>query len=99
MISQTMPAILALKLGRLPTAVDIDHLAARFLHLEEKVDRAYKIAMQWDEPHEKLKDELIDLLTEFGTIHANLGRVLEGETYQLSADGVPPILCVRRIRK
>jgi hypothetical protein len=99
MISQTMPAILALKLGRLPTAEDIDHLAARFLHLEQRADGAYKIALQWDEPRERLKDELIDLVEEVGTFRANLGKVITGKDYVISADGVPAILCVRRMKQ
>jgi hypothetical protein len=42
-----------------PTAVDIDRLAVDFLALEEKTDQAYAIALALDEPHERMKEELI----------------------------------------
>jgi hypothetical protein len=93
-----MTAILALRLGRIPTADDVDHLAKRFLHLEQKASLAYKRALEWDAPHEKLKEELIDLALEFGTFRDKDGKVLAGADYQISADGSPPILVVR-VRK
>jgi len=62
-----MTATLAARLDTPPTAVDIDRLAVQFLELEQKADEAYKIATELDEPHEKMKEELICLMEEFGS--------------------------------
>src|ERR1700746_370184 len=62
-----MTATVVARLGAPPTAVDIDRLAMEFLALEEKTDQAYAIALALDEPHERMKEQLIDLAEEFGS--------------------------------
>jgi hypothetical protein len=54
-------------LGAPPSAADIDRLAVEFLALEEKTDQAYAIALALDEPHERMKERLVDLVQEFGS--------------------------------
>jgi hypothetical protein len=78
-----MTATLAVPLDSPPTAVDIDRLAIKFLELEQKVDEAYKIATELDEPHEKFKEQLIDLVDEFGSMHADKSKLLHGLEYEI----------------
>ena len=80
-----MTATLAARLDTPPTAVDIDRLAVQFLELEQKVDDAYKIATALDAPHEKMKEELIDLVEEFGSAHAEKSKLLHGITHEILA--------------
>jgi hypothetical protein len=80
-----MTATLAARLDTPPTAVDIDRLAIQFLDLESKVDDAYKIATELDEPHEKMKGELICLVEEFGSAHAEKSKLLHGLAYEILA--------------
>src|SRR5205807_1502691 len=63
----------------------IDRLAVQFLELEQKVDDAYKIATALDAPHEKMKEELIDLVEEFGSAHAEKSKLLHGITHEILA--------------
>jgi hypothetical protein len=83
--SSVMTATLAARLETPPTAVDIDRLAMEFLVLESKVDDAYKIATALDEPHEKMKAELIELVEAFGSSHAEKSKLLHGMEYEILA--------------
>jgi len=80
-----MTATLAARLDTPPTAVDIDRLAVQFLELEQKADEAYKIATELDEPHEKMKEELICLVEEFGSAKAEKSQLLHGLHYEMMA--------------
>jgi hypothetical protein len=79
-----MTAPVAARLETPPTATDIDSLAVEFLELEDKTDRAYAVAVALDEPHERMKEELITLVEEFGSIHAGT-KLLHGLTHELVA--------------
>jgi hypothetical protein len=68
-----------------PTAVEVDRLSIEFLDLEKKVDQAYKIATALDEPHERMKEELIFLVDEFGSAHAEKSKLLHGTSYEIMA--------------
>jgi hypothetical protein len=57
-----MTATLVARLDTPPTAVDIDRLAVEFLELEAKTDQAYAIVLALDEPHERMKERLVDLV-------------------------------------
>ena len=80
-----MTATLAARLDTPPTAVDIDRLAVQFLDLEDKADQAYKIATALDAPHEKMKDELICLVEDFGSAKAEKSKLLHGIHYEMMA--------------
>src|ERR1700746_2492824 len=85
-----MTATVVALLGTPPTAVDIDRLAMEFLALEEKTDQAYAIALAVDEPHEKMKERLIDLVEEFGSAgngksKLEKSKLLHGLTHELVA--------------
>jgi hypothetical protein len=67
------------------TPVDIDRLAAEFLQLESKVDELYKLAVTADEPHEKMREQLIDLAEEFGSRHNEKSKLLLGSAYEIVA--------------
>jgi hypothetical protein len=82
---EVMTATLAARLETPPTAGDIDRLAMEFLALDSKVDDAYKIATALDEPHEKMKEELIKLVEEFGSAHAEKSKLLHGMEYEILA--------------
>jgi hypothetical protein len=71
-----MSATLAASLKRPPTAADIDRLAESFLSLEAKADEAYKIAVSLDEPHERMREDLVCLVEEFGSTHAEKSKLL-----------------------
>jgi len=60
-------------------------LAVDFLELEQKADEAYKIATSLDEPHERMKEELICLVEEFGSAHAEKSKLLHGITHEILA--------------
>jgi hypothetical protein len=84
-----MTATVAARLAA-PTAVDIDRLAVEFLALEEKTDHAYAIALALDEPHEKMKERLIDLVEEFGSADQGKSKLeksklLHGLTHEMVA--------------
>jgi hypothetical protein len=64
------------------TPVDIDRLAAEFLELESKVDELYKLAVTADEPHERMREQLIDLVEEFGR-HSERSKLLQGITHEI----------------
>ena len=78
------PAVAALQ-QKPPSAVEIDRLAVQFLDLEKKVDQAYKIAVELDEPYERLKEQLIDVVEEFGSMHAEKSKLLHGTRYEIMA--------------
>src|ERR1700757_1352483 len=85
-----MTATVVARLGAPPTAVDIDRLAMEFLALEEKTDQAYAIALAVDEPHEKMKERLVDLVEEFGSFDhgkskLEKSKLLHGLTHELVA--------------
>jgi hypothetical protein len=67
------------------TAIDIDRLAAEFLELESKVDELYKLAVTADEPHERMREQLIDLAEEFGSRHNEKSKLLLGSAYEIVA--------------
>jgi len=45
----------------------------------------YKIATSLDEPHERMKEELICLVEEFGSAHAEKSKLLHGITHEILA--------------
>jgi hypothetical protein len=77
-----MTATFAVRPGASPTAIDIDRLAVQFLELEAKTDQAYAIATALDEPHERMKEQLIDLVEEFGR-HYERSKLLQGITHEI----------------
>jgi hypothetical protein len=68
----------ALFASQAPTPVQVDRLANEFLEREKKVDEAYKIAQAEDEPYERMKEDLIYLVDEFGSAHAEKSKLLHG---------------------
>jgi hypothetical protein len=80
-----MSATLAAGVQRAPAAAEIDRLAIEFLELEEKVDQAYKIAIAADEPHERMREDLVCLVEEFGSAHAEKSKLLHGSNYEIMA--------------
>jgi hypothetical protein len=80
-----MTATLAVRLKTPPTAADIDRLAVEFLALEEKTDKAYAVALALDEPHERLREQLIDLAETFGARHNEKSKLLLGSAYEIVA--------------
>jgi len=58
-IMSRMSASLAVNVEQPPTAADVDRWAIQFLELEKKVDQAYAIAVALDEPHERMREDLI----------------------------------------
>jgi hypothetical protein len=88
--SFSMTATLAVRLETPPTAADIDRLALEFLALEAKTDHAYAIALALDEPHERMKERLIDLVEEFGSADhekskLEKSKLLHGLTHEMVA--------------
>jgi hypothetical protein len=89
MIPQMTGTVVA-RLGAPPTAVDIDRLAVEFLALEAKTDHAYAIALALDEPHERMKERLVDLVEEFGSADhekskLEKSKLLHGLTHEMVA--------------
>jgi hypothetical protein len=85
-----MTATVAARLGAPPTAADIDRLAVEFLALEAKTDQAYAVALALDEPHERMKERLVDLVEEFGSFDhgkskLEKSKLLHGLTHELVA--------------
>jgi hypothetical protein len=78
------PAVTSL-LQQPPTAADVDRLAIQFLELEKTVDEAYKVAVAADEPHERMREDLICLVEEFGSAHAEKSKLLHGISYEIMA--------------
>jgi hypothetical protein len=68
-----------------PTAPDVDRLAMQFLELEKKVDEAYKSAVELDESHERMRENLVCLVEEFGSTHAEKSKLL-GIQYECMAE-------------
>jgi hypothetical protein len=81
----SLSATLAARVQQAPTAAEIDKLPIEFLELEEKVGQAYKIAVAADEPHERMREELICLAEEFGSTHAEKSKLLHGIQYEIMA--------------
>jgi hypothetical protein len=85
-----MTATVVARLGTPPTAADIDRLAVEFLALEAKTDQAYAIALALDEPHERMKERLVDLVEEFGSAgheksKLEKSKLLHGLTHEMVA--------------
>jgi hypothetical protein len=55
------------------------------LELESKADEAYKIAVALDEPHERMREDLVCLVEEFGSTHAEKSKLLHGLEYEIIA--------------
>jgi hypothetical protein len=68
-----------------PTAADVDRLAIQFLALESKADEAYKIAVSLDEPHERMREDLVCLAEGFGSAHAEKSKLLHGLEWEIMA--------------
>ena len=68
-----------------PSAVEVDRLASRFLELEKTVDEAYKVAVAADEPYERMKEDLVCLVEDFGSVHAEKSKLLHGINYEIMA--------------
>ena len=68
-----------------PSAVEVDRLANRFLELEKTVDEAYQVAVAADEPYERMKEELVCLVEDFGNAHAEKSKLLHGVNYEIMA--------------
>jgi hypothetical protein len=63
----------------------VDRWAIQFLELEKRVDQAYAIAVALDEPHERMREDLICLVEEFGSTHADKSKLLHGIHYEIMA--------------
>jgi hypothetical protein len=80
-----MIATLTASLPTRLTPVDINRLAAKFFELESKVDELYKLAVTADEPHERLREQLIALAETFGARHSEKSKLLLGSAYEIVA--------------
>jgi hypothetical protein len=77
-----------------PSAAEIDEMACEFFRLEAKVDKAYKIAIELDQPLEDLRERLILIVEQFGEAHAQKAKFLHGVKTELVArfNGTPTLL-------
>jgi hypothetical protein len=80
-----VPALPALTWDRCPNPAQIDRLVLEFCELEAKVDRAYAVAQQLDEPLEKFRERLILVAEEFGQPHAQKSKLLVGAASEIVA--------------
>jgi hypothetical protein len=60
-------------------------LAGCEVALEEKTDQAYAIALALDEPHERMKERLVDLVEQFGSADHEKSKLLHGLTHEIVA--------------
>ena len=80
-----MTATLAARQDIPPTAVDIDRLAVQFLDLSRKQTKPTKSLPRWMSRTKKMKEELICLVEEFGSAHAEKSKLLHGITHEILA--------------
>ena len=64
------------------TLETVDYLASLFLELERAASEKYREAYLADEPHERLKDRLIAMVSEIGSDQDG-SRVLKGSHYEI----------------
>ncbi len=60
------------------TPAEIDVKAAEYHSLEQALARAKAAAAKAQEPLDKLKDELIEIVSKFGSAHAEKSRLMRG---------------------
>jgi hypothetical protein len=66
-----------------PGRDEIDSLAQDFIAAERAASEAYKIALQADQPHERLKERLILEIDEFGETGGPHTKVLRGWAHEV----------------
>jgi len=65
------------------TSDDVDFLAARYLEAEKAAAEAYRIALDIDQPHERLKEELILLSDDLGIPTEPHTKLLRGSAHEV----------------
>ena len=66
-----------------PGAAEIDYMALRYLEAEQRASDAYRIALEADRPHERLKEQLILAVDQYGTPNGSHAKALCGMTHQV----------------
>jgi hypothetical protein len=72
----------ALSLQAAPGCDDIDFLGARYLEAESEAAEAYRVAVNIDQTHERLKERLI-LLADLASTDATHEKLLRGRHHQV----------------
>ncbi len=60
------------------TPLQVDEKAREFERLKEAVDRSMKAAKEAQVPLDELKEELIEMVREFGSAHAEKSKIVHG---------------------
>jgi hypothetical protein len=63
----------------------IDQLAQEYVELRDAVDKATQIVLERQEPANKMREILIMLVSEHGSLHAAKSKLLRGMKYELMA--------------
>src|SRR5947207_8192791 len=67
------------------TPVRVDELAQEYIELRDAVDKATQMVLERQEPASKLKEILVELVSEHGSLHAKKSKLLHGVRYEMMA--------------
>lgn len=68
-----------------PTPAEVDELAQKYFDAQEKVLQAVLAVTNAQQPIPPMKDEMVELIREFGSTHAEKSKVLNGIEWKLMA--------------
>lgn len=68
-----------------PTPAEVDAKAKEYLTLKDALDRATEDAKLRTVPLVELKEELVELVSSFGSAHAEKSRLLHGISFEMLA--------------
>lgn len=65
------------------TAAEVDQKAEQYYALKEALDHAMKQAVEAKVPLDQLKEELIEAVKNFGSVHAEKSKLLHGISHEM----------------
>jgi hypothetical protein len=68
-----------------PTASQVDEMAELYYELDEQVEKAKLALKTVQEPLDKVKDEMRELVRQYGSAHAEKSKLLHGINYEVMA--------------